>query len=103
MAGTMLGGTQMSRVYYNGDYEPLFKTVDTFARKMAHELGVDLGLNKVSRGVIYSHTFNCLWEPLIKEIRKDQRRKKKLKFTRHLLKRRPHHDPTQTNPMRVRL
>jgi hypothetical protein len=78
----------MSRVYYNGDHEPLFPTINKFARKMAHELGADLCLNKVSRSVIYCHTFNCLWEPLIKEILKDRRRKNKLQFTRHTLKKR---------------
>jgi hypothetical protein len=70
------------RVYYNGDYKPLEKTVEQFARKMSMELGEDLKLSKQDRSVVFCHVYNCFWEPLVSEIVKDQKRKKKLQFTK---------------------
>lgn len=77
------------KLYYNGDWQPLEKTVLSFARKMSRELGSDLNLNTDSREVIFAHVFNCLWEPLIREIVRDQKRKRKLTFTRLTRKAQP--------------
>ncbi len=67
---------RMVRLSRAVDWHPLEGSVRKFARRMARELGSDLNLNEESRSIIFSHVFNCVWEPIQTEIVRDRRRRK---------------------------
>ena len=50
------------------------QTRTLFARKMARELGCDLNLNQDSRGVILSHVYNTLCDPLLELLQRAKRK-----------------------------